>query len=130
MRTMAEAMEWHHGAATAFGDPAEPVCQLFFRWQENLAQYNGGELACGMHDGELTLLLGPVFPPLPMPVQAGAMRVKNVDKLEAYGADRIGPGLWSLEPSLNAEGLIHGFVVLYDVPDPAPWEQRILVVDA
>jgi hypothetical protein len=36
--------------------------------------------------------------------------------------ERIVPGVWALNPSLNIPGVIHVFVLLYGVPNPAPWE--------
>lgn len=44
------------------------------------------------------------------------------------GPSRSAPGIWCLSPSLNVPGLVHAFVVLYGVPDPAPFDKRILVV--
>jgi hypothetical protein len=46
--------------------------------------------------------------------------------LAAFGIIEIVPGLWHLTPSLNLPGVLHMFVVVYDVPSPAPWERRII----
>jgi hypothetical protein len=131
VKTFGEVATWCAGASEEFDDPSVPVCQLFFRWQEDLATYGGDELACGILDGEFVLVLGPGFPSLPMPVKAGQPQIRREPavELEAYGAELVSPGVWSLAPSLNAEGLIHAFVVLYGVPDPAPWgmERRIIL---
>lgn len=128
MKTCPEVAEWCDGAARAYGDPSVPVCQLFFRWQSDLKRISGQDLVCGIHNGDVILGLGPAFPPLPLRVATGEPTFNEHDELTAFGAEVIAPGVWALTPSLNAEGLIHGFVVLYGVPDPAPWEQRILLL--
>jgi len=33
--------------------------------------------------------------------------------------------VWAVQPSIVTSGY-HGFVILRDVPDPAPWESRII----
>lgn len=126
MKTCAEVSQWCAGAMETFGDPSHPICQLFIRWRDNLITEPGEDLACGWLDGELVLWLGPEFRPLPMLVEAGDFRV-SVGELIAYGAELITTGVWAITPSLNVEGAIHAFVVLYDVPDPAPWERRIVL---
>lgn len=128
MKTCSEVSAWCAGASAEFGDPSVPVCQLFFRWQENLmAPRRDDELVCGMVEGELVLLLGPEFRALPMPIELGDLRLDDAGGLEAYGAYLITAGVWALRPSLNVEETIHGFVVLHGVPDPAPWERRIVL---
>jgi hypothetical protein len=126
VRTFAEVSAWCAGAAEEFGDPSLPICQLFFRWQGSLAG-DGAELICGMPEDALVLLLGPGFPPLPLPVQSGEPVVDQDGELLAYGAERVTASVWAITPSLNAVGLIHAFIVLHGVPDPAPWERRIVL---
>lgn len=72
-----------------------------------------------MLDGQTTLFVAGEA--LPMTIELGPMRL-NGEQIMAYGATRIVPGVWVLEPSLNVEELIHGFVLIHGVPDPAPWE--------
>jgi hypothetical protein len=43
------------------------------------------------------------------------------EKPTAWGMERLGPGVWSLEPSLVIPGLLHAFITLVDVPEPPPW---------
>lgn len=126
VRTMADALTWFEGACAAFTDPSDPVCQLFFRWRDDLEGYDGDELVCGVLDGELTLSLGPLFPPFPVRV-ADAPEIDEAGTLIAFGAESIAPGVWALTPSLLVPGWIHGFVVLYGVPQPAFWERRIIL---
>src|SRR3954470_18532727 len=117
MKTFAEVAQWHVGAAEAFDDPAEPVCQLFFRWQSDLSTgMPGSELTCGIANDKTYLLIGPEFPSLPIEIQIGEPEISREGQLVKFGAAPIAPGVWSLSPSMNARGLIHGFVVLYGVP--------------
>ena len=129
MRTFEEVRRWIVGAAEEFGDPAAPVGQLFFRWREDLDAFDGEDLACGMRDGELVLYLGPVAEPLPLPVSVEGATYGRDGELLAFGLQRLTEGpreVWTMTPSLNIRGLIHGFVVLYDVPTSA-LERRIVV---
>jgi len=128
MKTVTEVLEWCAGAEAEFGDPSVPICQLFFRWQDDLKAYGGDELACGRVDGEFALWLRPDLV-IPMPIEMGRCRIDAAFGLEAYGADRITAGVWAINPSLNVEGLIHGFVTLHGVPDPAPWERKIMLLE-
>ena len=50
------------------------------------------------------------------------------DELVEFGVDRIAPGLWVLNPSLNIPGVLHAFIALYDVPNPAPWEGGLILL--
>jgi hypothetical protein len=38
----------------------------------------------------------------------------------AWGMERLGPGVWTLDPSIIV-GDVHAFVTLVGVPEPAPW---------
>lgn len=127
MKTCAEVAAWCAGAAEEFGDPSAPVCQIFLRWQDEPEAYRGDELVCGMNHGDLALLLGEGFPPFQFPVVAGRPQLDERGYVMAYGASCVTAGVWAITPSLNALGLIHGFVVLHGVPDPAPWERRIVL---
>lgn len=127
MRTFSEVAEWCAGAADAFGDPSVPVCQLFFRYLTDLETCTGDALACAMIAGELALIIGPsIFPPIALPIRTGEAEVTD-EEVITYGATRVTAGVWAIEPSLNMSGVIHGFVVVYGVPDPAPWERRIVL---
>lgn len=127
MTTAADVAAWREGAVFEFGDPSEPVCQLFFRWEGNYPDYQGHDLACGCTpDGILVLLFG-VDGLLPVRVRAGEPAIAPTGELDAFGATPITGDVWALSPSLNVPGELHGFVVLYGVPTPAPWEQRIVL---
>jgi len=123
LRRAGEVSRWCEQAELAFGDASTPVCQLCFRWVDDI--YKGrvsGDLVCGMDaNDELLLCLGETWRPLPIPWRVGEPVVKEGPELEAYGLVRLGAGVWLLNPSLNLEGELHGFVTLYDVPEPAPF---------
>lgn len=130
MKTFADVAAWCAGAAEQFDDPSKPVCQLFFHWEKDLGpsiRVRGGDLVGGMYDGALVLLLGPAFPPIQIPVNAGEPQITPEGDLDSYGIEQITESVWALAPSLNVPGLIHAFVVLHDVPSPAPWERRIII---
>jgi len=133
MKTFAQLNEWCTGAAEELGDPAQACCMSFFRWQEDLANYHGEDLACGMLNGGLVLQIAPGLKGrVPMPIVLGEAEVVRQGphvELVSYGMELVTKGVWAMDPSLNIEGVVHTFVVLYDVPDPAPWgeQPRILL---
>jgi hypothetical protein len=128
VKTFTEVSEWCAGAAAQFGDPSVPVCQLFIRWRDHLTEIGGEDLVCGWVDGELVIFLGPEFQPLPMAIETGGYQLDDDGQLIAYGTELVTPGVWAISPSLNVEGAIHAFIVLYGIPDPAPWERRIVLL--
>lgn len=133
MKTFADVAAWCAGAAHHFGDPSDAVCQIFLRWQDPLPiiidDRDPCSLAvCAWLNDRLMPILGPGFPELPMEIAAdGNYEVNEYGELTKYAAQRVCPGVWSISPSLNVEGVIHAFLVLYNVPDPAPWERRIVL---
>jgi hypothetical protein len=117
--------EWYRGACEAFSDPSVPVCQLSFRWTDEILATQDDELACGMLDGAFVLVCGTLVP-IPLPVRTGEPEATD-DEVITYGAVRVLQGVWTIEPSLKIVGFIHGFVLVYGVPDPAPWERLIVL---
>jgi hypothetical protein len=63
-----------------------------------------------------------------LPVVKGECELDMIGIVKNFGATEISTGVWALAPSLNLPGCIHGFIVLYDVPSPAPWERRIVLI--
>ena len=119
IRTFEHLTDWTFGATEIFGDPSEAICHLFFRWSQDPKHNPGGELVCGQSMDGIGLWIHRNHV-IPVPVITGEQRMVD-GNLEAFGSEKIAPGVWALTPSLNIREL-HGFVVLYDVPDPAPWE--------
>lgn len=126
MRTVAGLEAWLIGAKEEFGDPSVPVCQLFFRWHSNLEGYSADELACSVINDELALVMCHGIEPELLPVRMGEPDM-TADECTCFGLQRITPRLWTLTPSFNAPGYLHAFIVLYDVPNPAPWERRLVL---
>jgi len=123
MKTVQELDAWRAGAAQQFGDPAIPVCQLFVRWAgEDFPRPRLLELFCShRRAGYYILRLGREWQlRVPLRISSGRPKMK-AGELKTFGAERITHGMWALQPSLNLPGLLHGFVVLYEVPDPPPW---------
>lgn len=129
IRTAADVAAWREGAMLEFLDPSEPVCQLFFHFEAGgLVHYDREELACAWSQdrGVLLLHFGDAGV-MPVSVRAGEPTIAADGVLEAFGATPITGDVWALSPSLNVPGSLHGFVVLYGVPTPAPWEQLIVL---
>jgi hypothetical protein len=121
MTTISELQQWLEGAEEQFGDPSAAICQLFFRWSaSSLLDHRDDLLVFGMLNG-VTHLLFADWCCLAFPL------LTDTVKLDAYCARRITKGIYSVMPSLNLPGSLHAFITLYDVPDPAPWERRIIM---
>lgn len=132
MKTIDQVSEWIDGASAECGDPSIPVCQLLVRYvngDERTTPEKAYELFCFRNSirepGEFTLWLGPDLV-LPLFISRHGPVIEN-GSLKTFGAEEITRGVWALRPSLNVPGVIHGFVILYDVPTPAPWERLIIL---
>jgi hypothetical protein len=128
VKLVSEIEQWRVGAAIEFGgDPAKPICQIFARFVENapdvhedlLAWWNGDHFMLGFGEGRW------------LPIQvADEPQVNDEGELEVFRIKEISAGVWALSPSLNIQGFIHSFVIIYGVPTPAPWVSRIVVVQS
>jgi hypothetical protein len=56
-----------------------------------------------------------VGPPLPPTYR------KQGDKIESWGLQRLGPGVWNVEPSILIDNIFYAFVTIIGVPEPAPF---------
>lgn len=126
MKKVDELMDWCAGALQEFGDPSAVICQMFFEWRSDASRLRGGQLCCAVVAGKPTLWLGPIGA-LSIEISNGNHMLNPDGSIAAFGAEQISAGVWSLFPSLNVPGVVHGFVVLHGVPNPAPWERLILV---
>jgi hypothetical protein len=135
MRTFTEVEDWLEGAEAEFGDPSIPVCQLFVRYIDaaQIANYRGEELVVGGANPvlwltqEIAVPISIVVHENPGLGTASSYCVNAAGELTAFAAVPVVKGVWFLEPSLHVLGLIHAFVVFYDVPEPAPWERKIII---
>jgi len=59
-----------------------------------------------------------------VPVRVGAMEGEMYQDggMKHWGLRKLGPGVWALDPSIHQPGVLHAYVVLQGVPDPAPFE--------
>jgi hypothetical protein len=57
---------------------------------------------------------------LGFPVRVGTP-VGEGAAMKSWGLSRLGPGVWAVSPSIHQPGLLHAYVVLCDVPEPAPF---------
>jgi hypothetical protein len=137
VKTCEQLLSWCVAARREFGDASVPVCQCFFAWQEielaraaAFSSYRGFPLEAylrtsGARAGDVVLRLAPDAD-IEIPVRSGEPEI-NEEGVVSFGAEEITRGVWALRPSLNMPDFLHAFVVLYGVPDPAPWERRIVV---
>lgn len=62
-----------------------------------------------------------------IPVKKGAYELHGDGSMKTFGMRRLGPGTWLVEPSVNmpdAPEPIHIYLVLCEVPHPAPFEEE------
>lgn len=120
MKTREELFAWCAGAARELGDPSIPVGQVFVRFCENEQDVIDTTLFATFDGEDLFVpILGEI---LPLTLDVNGPRVSASNDLEAFGVEKVIPGVWYLTPSLNIPGEVHVHVVLYGVPEPAPWE--------
>jgi hypothetical protein len=112
-----------------------PVLHLTPKWTEAIMVDPRREPLCVVRrdpDGQINATLGlPVGRPYPMTLGLPC-RVGDPDadfdeqgrclSIRRWGLRRLGPGVWQVVPSVveNSYGL-HAYVVLCDVPEPAPF---------
>lgn len=60
--------------------------------------------------------------PITIGVNPGGPCIGPTERPERYGVRRLGSGVWTLEPTLVVPDVMHAFVTITNVPDPAPWE--------
>jgi hypothetical protein len=128
MKTFAEVSEWIAGAKEEMVLDLlgrEPITQCFFRWVGDISTYVGKELVCGRAGRDVVLQFLPKSARLAVPLAIGEPQYGEDGGVEIFGAEQLTAALWSLRPSLHVPGVIHTFVVLYQVPDPAPWQRMI-----
>jgi len=128
LRDLAAVEEWLTGAAAEYGDPSVPVFQLVCRWVDDPERHFGEDVVCGVREGQFLIQVGAATR-IPLHVDRDGPVVAPAPgglELMSFGAVPVGAGVWLLEPSLNIPGQLHAFVVLVDVPAPAPWQRQII----
>lgn len=111
------------------------VLHMVVRWHPEPQSVKTGDAILGPAVGEKLPGPGPVtrlllnMPTdggkrfhLTVPTNLGGPCVGDPEKPTAFGLERIAPGVWVLNPSLLVPGVLHAFVVVVGVPEPAPWE--------
>jgi hypothetical protein len=120
VKTFEELSRWESGARQLYVDPTIPVGLAFFRYIKSVDGYRGQELVFNVSSRRhLSLWLSPNYP-VTITFDGPHSTIRG-NKLISFGIEPIASGLWRLNPSLNLQGHIHVFVVLYGVPAPAPW---------
>jgi hypothetical protein len=121
-----ELDEWVDAVASAAGDPAAAVSQLFVRYTERAAE-PGEVTALWKQESEVLMVElepGTVFP---VQIDVDGPAIDGFGLLCAFKPKRICAGVWALTPSFNVEGVLHAFLVIHGVPDPAPWERLVIL---
>lgn len=120
MKTLTEVVQWVDGAAAQFDDPAKPIGMLFAKFEAGDIEQPRPELVTARW-AEGALWLNLPFDWLPLDVAAKPVICGTTGAMRAYGLEQVSDSLWAISPSLNMPGELHVFVVVYDVPTPAPW---------
>ena len=130
MTSTKDLENWISSARSALGDPALWVCQIFAQF---LPKPSDGLKINAWLDNQETLILSIAHPPfqpnsirIPLQFSVHPPKVKN-GVLFAFCLQKVTPGIWELYPSLNMPGILHAFVAIYGVPDPAPWEPQVIL---
>lgn len=128
--TREELEEFLIAAEERFGDPAEAVCLLSLRWCEG--PVIAPDMVIRPHGPDVLLLElvdadGTQAFPLELSADGPGFRRLIDGVMVIFHPRKICAGVWTLNPSLNVTGQFHGFVVIHDVPDPAPWERLVVL---
>ena len=109
-------------------DPSNVICQILVPWLPDITSLR--DIRPEYNHGEAILLLDFTHTDmvLPLPMSLSSEPVILDGQIVAYGLRKACAGVWALAPSLYLPGFVHAFVVFHGVPDPAPWESRIIVV--
>lgn len=126
MKGVRELLDWCEGAEREFGDASVPIGLMFVRLgHEGVgAELIDQDLTARADGVVLTLKL--FGDDVDLPISNDGPCIED-GSLVAFGIRQVQAGLWHLTPSLNLPGVLHAFVVLYDVPSPAPWERLIYI---
>jgi hypothetical protein len=117
--------------AERVGDPSGAICQVFVPWFA--IDDDEGDLVPDFDPKDRMLLLAIVGaglepPVISLPISEDLSPQIDEGGIQAFGLRKVCRGVWAMAPSLNLPGLMHSFVVFHGVPDPAPWEQLIILV--
>lgn len=108
-----------------FGDPAEAVFLLGVEYSEVAER----DHATAQYSALMSSVLIDLGGKEPVVLEVNTEAPRAVDgELEAFHVVKMSAGTWALNPSLNIPGALHAYVVLHSVPDPAPWEKRLVTL--
>ena len=95
----------------------EPLC--------NVTPITEGGVATGMWSVLLALPTDRAYPfTISFPARLGMMdgEMYKAGAMRHWGLIKIGPGTWKVDPSIHQPNVLHAYLVLCEVPEPAPWE--------
>ena len=129
VHTMKELYAFTGASFQERGDPCAQVCQMLVPWNYmNVAEGNSYFAEWKKPEEQLLLMLlgtddSQMFPLL-LPVTEGEPEFDPDGGVARFRLSQIAPSVWVLEPSLRIPQFLHAFVVLYAVPEPAPWQEK------
>jgi hypothetical protein len=104
-------------------DPANRVLHLVADWmpEGNVAEYHGDGIVAALWGSTLAVSVGGNL--FSFAAKPGPALVKDpaTMAMEHWGLERLGPGVWAVQPSVVVPGAIHAYIVLRGVPEPAPF---------
>jgi hypothetical protein len=123
--TRDELREFVEEATEQIGDPSEVTTLLFVEFEAR----KGSDRVGAMYDPVTKTLFveieeGTVWP---LEISDDGPVIHSQQGLIAFGIKKVRAGVWALNPSLNIPNVLHAFVVIHGVPDPAPWERLVLL---
>jgi hypothetical protein len=115
-------------------DYGQAIHQNFPLWQPNFAcvATSDADACFAVEDGpgRWSLILALVRGDrrrFQIQIPIGPKPMETDEGMACWGVAKLAPSVWAVQPSILAEGY-HGFVILRGVPDPAPWEPRIILL--
>lgn len=100
------------------------IFHLTTRWVAEPHEFKGDDIVAGWWGEKLTLNIGGHLISMPVTEGEPVFEDPRTMKMVAWGMDRVAANVWTVQPSLHQRGAIHAFIVVQDVPTPAPWEGR------
>jgi hypothetical protein len=123
--TRDELREFVEEATEQIGDPSQ-ITTLLFVAMSSVESSGCPQAAYDAKNRTLFVELeaGTVWP---LEISDDGPLIHSQRGLIAFGMKKVRTGVWAVNPSLDVPGVLHAFVVLHGVPDPAPWERLVLL---
>jgi hypothetical protein len=105
------------------------VLQLVAKWTDlDIREFHGEEVLAGWMGRQVVVNIGGAVVPITAVVGPGVVADPETMTMESFGLEKLGPGVWAIDPAIHRKGGLHAYILLVEVPDPAPFEPRRLEV--